>query len=113
MDGGNGSDSLLVNASHETDGISVSADAAGELFVRANSDRFFLDAVNMERVIATGGSGDDFLGGGNGKDTLVAGLGSDHLAGGGGRDRLTGGAGNDGFLFGPGYGRRHGRQFPG
>jgi Ca2+-binding RTX toxin-like protein len=74
VSGGNGSDTLLVDAN-----VLLSADLRGG---------------NGKDVLG-GGSGDDQLDGGNGNDVLSGGLGADVLLGGNGKDALDGGDGDD------------------
>jgi Ca2+-binding RTX toxin-like protein len=74
--------SMVVNASAETDGAAVYRLKGGR-----GADTL------------TGGAGNDLLDGGAGNDTLVGGAGNDSLTGGAGADVLTGGAGNDTFVY--------------
>jgi Ca2+-binding RTX toxin-like protein len=74
IDGGNGSDNLIVNW-----GISAPAVLIGG----KGNDVLF------------GGSGNDVLDGGAGADLVLGGAGNDLLDGGDGNDRLDGGAGDD------------------
>jgi Ca2+-binding RTX toxin-like protein len=74
--------SMVVNASAETDGTAVYRLKGGR-----GADTL------------TGGAGNDLLDGGAGNDTLVGGAGNDSLTGGAGADVLTGGAGNDTFVY--------------
>lgn len=50
----------------------------------------------------TGGDGNDLLVGGNGKDSLLGGLGNDSLNGGNGKDHLDGGLGTNVIISGKG-----------
>jgi|GEM_PF-3282274 len=103
IDGGDGTDSLRETADTDftlTDGTLQSAATGTDTF------------TNIERVILTGGNGDNqidasgysgiaFLYGGEGNDTLIGGDGNDNLYGGEGNDTLIGGAGNN-RLYGGG-----------
>jgi Ca2+-binding RTX toxin-like protein len=112
-DGGLGTDTLVIDASAETQAVTLNAGFSPTFAVTSASGNFNIEAYNMEKVKFTGGSGidtasgngwDDELRGGGGTDTLNGGYGNDLLDGGdqndllrGGRgiDQLTGGNGND------------------
>jgi Ca2+-binding RTX toxin-like protein len=100
VDGGAGTDSLIVDASAETMGVQLFSGGSPTFQVRSSSGHFAVDAYNMETVTFTGGAGNDLLNGGAGNDVLTAGAGKDSLRGGGGNDSLTGGADADQFVFG-------------
>jgi len=98
--GGDGIDTLIVDATFE--GFPVQVFFTGSGFdVRSNSNRFFVDADNVERLNFEGtnsAKGDLVFGGGD-RDTLDGAGGKDTLNGGGGRDTLRGGEGRDIFDY--------------
>lgn len=98
---GAGLDTLLVDASAETQGLLVHPDAPGSTTfrVRSTSGNFLADVVNAERLAVTGGGGPDTLIGGAGTDRLTGGFGADTLTGGTGADFLSGGPGADTFNY--------------
>src|SRR5215469_13891586 len=59
VDGLAGIDTLVVNASTETDGIQVFTGGSPTIQVRSNSGNYYIDAYNMEKIQVTGGSGND------------------------------------------------------
>lgn len=63
IDGQGGTDTWVVDASHETLGVAFNAFATTISLwsVRSFSDNYKIDAYNMERVDFTGGRGDDFF----------------------------------------------------
>jgi Ca2+-binding RTX toxin-like protein len=77
VDGGTASDTLIVDASSETMGVQLTSGGSPTFAVRSNSGNFYVDAYNMEKVIATGGAGKDALWGGAGNDSLTGGAGAD------------------------------------
>ena len=99
VDGGAGTDTLIVDAASEAMGLQLYAGGSPTFQVRSNSGNFYVDAYNMESVVFTGGAGRDILNGGAGNDVLSGGDGNDSLRGGAGNDLLTGGAGADEFIF--------------
>ncbi|MCW5732798.1 MAG: hypothetical protein KIS73_01650 [Enhydrobacter sp.] len=117
VDGGLGIDTLIVDASAETQSVNMFSGLSPVLAVDSVSGRFDLDAYGVERAVFTGGRGndtavgldrddtlaggrgDDMLSGGDGDDTLDGGLQDDLLRGGRGADVLTGGDGKDVFDY--------------
>ncbi|MBX3570242.1 MAG: hypothetical protein KF914_19430 [Rhizobiaceae bacterium] len=117
VDGGLGTDTLVVNAAAETTGVQVSAGNSPNFSVRSTSGNFYLDAYSVEKLVFTGGSGNDSvigraladtistgggkdtISGGDGADTLDGGSDVDTLIGGRGADKLTGGTGTDLFDY--------------
>src|SRR5205085_2463949 len=77
VNGGAGSDTLVVNASAETDGVQLYSGAAPTFEVRSNSGNFYVDAYNMETVKFTGGSANDTIDTGNHGGTVNGGAGVD------------------------------------
>ena len=111
VNGGGGNDTLVVNASAETQGVTLSVAGSPHFLVRSVSGNFYLDAYGVEVVNFIGGSGgdsivgddaNDTLKGGGGDDTITGGIGKDTLAGGGGNDLLKGNGGNDNLNGGTG-----------
>jgi len=78
VNGGAGIDTLVVNASSETDGVQLFAGGFPTFQVRSNSGDFYVDAYNMERVIFTGGSGNDWINTGNHGGSVNGGAGVDY-----------------------------------
>jgi Ca2+-binding RTX toxin-like protein len=99
VDGGAGKDLLVVDASQERDGVGLFVQFGDGFGVRSASNKFIVDADNMERVRFTGGSGKDNAQGGAGKDELNGASGNDTLDGGLGSDTLDGNVGKDTFRF--------------
>jgi hypothetical protein len=77
VNGGNGIDTLIVDASGESQSVSLGVGGAPTYFVRSASNHFFVDAYDVEKVQFTGGSGDD---------TINTGAGGVSVQGGGGID---------------------------
>jgi Ca2+-binding RTX toxin-like protein len=117
VDGGAGTDLLVVDASAETGAVQVFAGSSPSFAVRSASGNFYVDAYSMEKLKFTGGSGidtvtgksaadsittnggNDILNGGDGNDVLNSGLGNDQLTGGRGADKMTSGDGADDFFY--------------
>src|SRR5688572_10501505 len=59
VDGLAGFDTLIVDASGETNGVQLFFGGSPTYAVPSNSANFYVDAYNMERVQFTGGSGAD------------------------------------------------------
>ncbi|HEV8679399.1 MAG TPA: hypothetical protein VGQ90_08495, partial [Stellaceae bacterium] len=76
VDGGAGTDTLIVNASAETDGVQLFS-GSSTFQVRSNSGNFYIDAGNMELVQFTGGSGNDSINTGNHGGSVDGGAGID------------------------------------
>jgi Ca2+-binding RTX toxin-like protein len=95
VDGGDGTDTLIVDVSGETLNTSVGTSASPTFFVRSDSGNYFVDAYNMEILRFNGGSGADTASGGADRDTLSGAVGDDVLSGGGAADVLNGDNGND------------------
>ena len=92
--GGTGVDTLLIDATGDTQGITSGASVTG-FFVSSVSGAFGVQAYEIEKVNITGGSGNDTLKGYTGDDVLRGGAGNDILEGGLGLDSFDGGAGVD------------------
>jgi Ca2+-binding RTX toxin-like protein len=117
VDGGAGTDLLIVDASAETTAVQVFAGTSPSFAVRSASGNFYVDAYSMEKLKFTGGSGidnvtgkaaadsittndgNDILSGGDGNDVLNSGLGDDQLVGGRGADKMASGGGADDFFY--------------
>jgi Ca2+-binding RTX toxin-like protein len=95
VDGGDGTDTLIVDVSGETLHTAVGTSASPTFFVRSDSGNYFVDAYNMEILRFSGGSGADTASGGADRDTLSGAVGDDVLSGGGAADVLNGDNGND------------------
>jgi len=96
VSGGAGDDTLVVNASSDTQGVSLTVAGNPHFLVRSVSGQFYLDAdAGVERVRFIGGSGDDTINGASENDTLKGGGGADSIVGGDGKDTLFGGNAND------------------
>jgi Ca2+-binding RTX toxin-like protein len=78
VDGGVGSDTLIVNASAETLGVQLFAGGAPRFAVRSDSGRFGVDAFNVERVQFTGGAGNDVINTDTAAGSVDGGGGIDH-----------------------------------
>jgi Ca2+-binding RTX toxin-like protein len=78
VDGGAGIDTLVVNASGETDGVQLFAGGSPTFQVRSNTGNFYVDAYNMERVNFTGGAGNDTINTGNHGGSVNGGAGVDY-----------------------------------
>ena len=110
VDGGAGTDTLLLNAINGALRVNLKAGFAtteGQTntivnFENVTGSNLFSDLIIGDRgdnVLSGGAGGDDTLRGGRGDDTLEGGDGADRLLGGAGRDELMGGKGED-FLHG-------------
>jgi Ca2+-binding RTX toxin-like protein len=77
VDGGDGIDTLVVNASAETGSMSLKHGLNPSYFVDSTSGNFDIDASNIEKVKFTSGAGDDFINTGRGGVTVDGGAGSD------------------------------------
>ncbi len=95
VDGGTGVDSLIVDTSAETADVQLFAGGSPSFGLFSDSGNFRVDAYNMEKIIFTGGSGNDTAGGLAQADTLDMGIGNDQASGGGGADTIAGGGGVD------------------
>jgi Ca2+-binding RTX toxin-like protein len=98
VDGGDGTDQLVVDYATAENGISYSnnsipAEGSGQIIESLNSAN--VSFSNIEVFNLTGSQFDDELFGGNSADTLKGNKGDDFIDGGKGRDRLDGGAGED------------------
>ena len=79
VDGGTGTDTLVVDASAEATGVFLSlAGVPASYFVRSDSGNFWVDTINMEKVKVTGGAGNDSLDTGKGGILVHGGGGIDH-----------------------------------
>jgi Ca2+-binding RTX toxin-like protein len=103
-DGGAGKDTLIFDASAETQAVQLFAGSSPSFSLRSTSGNFFADVYNVEIFDFTGGAGNDnatggdlneLLAGSAGDDALTGGAGADALTGGTGLDTLNGGDGND------------------
>src|SRR5215468_1431749 len=81
VDGLAGVDTLVVNASAETDGVQLFSGGSPTFQVRSNSGNFYVDAYNMEKVNFTGGSANDSIDTGNHGGIIDGGGGIDSWAG--------------------------------
>jgi Ca2+-binding RTX toxin-like protein len=94
IDGGNGSDTLFVDAAVSVPAVLIGGNGKDVLSGGSGDDR--LDGGNgVDRL--SGGGGSDTLLGGNGADELDGGDGDDALDGGRAKDHVTGGTGTDTF----------------
>src|SRR5262249_36493312 len=80
VDGGAGTDTLIVNAGAETQGVQLSSGGSPTFQVRSNSGNFYVDAYSMEKVQFTGGSGNDVINTANHGGTVDGGAGTDFWA---------------------------------
>jgi Ca2+-binding RTX toxin-like protein len=78
VDGGDGTDTLIVNASSESQSVFLSVGNAPTFAVNSDSGNFDVDAYNMEKVKFTGGSGADSISTGSFGGTVNGGGGIDH-----------------------------------
>ncbi|WP_342240021.1 beta strand repeat-containing protein [Inquilinus sp. OTU3971] len=78
VDGGAGSDTLVVYCATETLGVQLFTGGSPTYQVRSASNNFYVDAYNMEVVQFTGGSGADFIQTGTLGGTVNGGAGIDH-----------------------------------
>lgn len=123
LDGGAGSDALVLDFSAALRGVTTDVAPDGVLRVGGGTFRGFesIDLIGSGAAdtlvggpgggtldggagndVLRGGMGSDTLRGGTGDDRLEGGLGADSLFGGLGADRLEGGAGDDWLEGGPG-----------
>ncbi len=101
VDGGTGSDTLVVDASAETQAVLLGLSGVpASFYVRSDSGNVWVDTIGMESVVFTGGAGNDTATGGNSADTLRGGLGNDFLDGGIGADMMIGDGGDDTYIVG-------------
>src|SRR5262245_3818581 len=77
VDGLAGVDTLVVNATGETDGVQLFSASSPTFQVRSNSGNFYVDAYNMEKIQFTGGSAGDFIDTGNHAGSVDGGGGND------------------------------------
>ena len=78
VDGGTGTDTLVVNAGAETQAVQLFAGLSPSYQVRSNSGNFYVDAYNVELVNFTGGSGNDSINTGERGGAVNGGGGIDH-----------------------------------
>lgn len=76
-DGGDGTDTLIVHAERERDGVGLGTVTDG-FFVRSTSNRIFVDAVDFERVEFFGGFGDDVINTGAGAKIVRGDVGAEN-----------------------------------
>ncbi|MDE2620343.1 MAG: hypothetical protein KGL54_09300 [Sphingomonadales bacterium] len=98
LDGGAGSDALVLDFSAALGGVTTDVGSDGVLRVGGGTFRSFetIDLIGSGAAdTLVGGPGGGTLDGGGGNDVLRGGIGSDTLRGGAGNDWLEGGAGND------------------
>lgn len=95
LNGGDGQDTLMLNLSASA--AAVMLDLSDSTVQQALADGTTI--VNVEKLLFTGGAGNDQITGGQFADSLAGGDGDDILAGGGGGDSLDGGAGSDTAVF--------------
>jgi Ca2+-binding RTX toxin-like protein len=76
-DGGTGIDTLIVDASAETQAVTLHAGTSPTFSVTSTSGNFSLEAYNIEKVKFTGGSGNDTINTGAGGVTVDGGGGID------------------------------------
>ena len=120
LDGGAGSDALVLDFSAALRGVTTDAGSDGVLRVAGGTFRGFetIDLIGSGAAdtlvggagggTLDGGGGNDLLRGGNGPDTLRGGTGDDRLEGGAGNDALEGGLGADSLFGGLGADRLDG-----
>jgi len=77
VDGGTGNDTLVVDASAETQAVQLFTGGSPTFQVRSTSGNLYVDAYNMERVQFTGGSGNDQISTGERGGTVNGGAGID------------------------------------
>lgn len=118
-EGGDGTDTIVVNGSSETEEFTANANGNRVRFDRVSPAPFSLDIGGSEKLqVAAKGGNDGFVGGaglaglvavtvdgGEGNDNLRGGDGNDFLLGGSGNDVVAGGRGNDVALLGAGNDR--------
>ena len=124
-EGGDGSDTVVVNGGNGTEVFSATANGTRVRFDRLSPAPFALDIGSSEnlllnanggddafsasgdlaaliRITVDGGAGNDTLLGSNGADTLLGGDGNDFVDGRQGNDTVQLGAGDDTFQWDPG-----------
>jgi Ca2+-binding RTX toxin-like protein len=99
--GGEGVDTLSVDATAETGAVNVGWSGSA-FFITSTSNNIKVDAFSVERVRLFGGQGNDAAAGGDQWDTFTGGGGNDTLSGAGGADALEGDNGNDSLFGGAG-----------
>lgn len=99
IDGGSGVDLAVVSRLISFAPLVIDVSNPGAMQTLADGTTL----VNVERLEAYGGFGDDVLTGGAFSDVLVGGAGRDRLTGGGGDDLLSGLLGNDRIDGGEGH----------
>src|SRR6187431_291857 len=77
VDGLAGIDTLIVDASTESDGVQLISGGSPTFEVRSNSGNYHIDAYHMERVEFTGGSANDTINTGNHGGAVRGGAGID------------------------------------
>jgi Ca2+-binding RTX toxin-like protein len=78
LDGGDGVDTFVVNASSETQTVNLFDSGSPSWYVTSTTNNFRIDAYNVEKVKFTGGSGDDYINSASGGVSLNGGAGNDH-----------------------------------
>ena len=91
LDGGDGSDTLLLDLSAQTGGVTIDISSPGIAQVLADG----ASILHVEALQFSGGAGADTVTGGIGADLINGGAGDDVLAGGVGDDTLQGADGYD------------------
>ncbi|CAN5268187.1 hypothetical protein BH10PSE7_BH10PSE7_36710 [soil metagenome] len=97
--GGDGFDTLVVDAAAEAKSITVSVAGSPTFFITSESHRFNIEGFNIERVNVSGGSAGDVMTGGAAADIFDGNGGADTINGGLGADSLAGGFGADRFVY--------------
>jgi Ca2+-binding RTX toxin-like protein len=77
VDGGTGNDTLVVDASAETQAVQLFTGGSPTFQLRSTSGNLYVDAYNMERVQFTGGSGNDQISTGERGGSVNGGAGID------------------------------------
>jgi Ca2+-binding RTX toxin-like protein len=93
--GDSGTDTLTMNFS----GVASSTNLTGGYYGSGSGYFAGMSYSGIERLVATGGAGNDGITGVDGDDALNGGAGNDTLIGYAGADDLTGGAGSDLFRY--------------
>ena len=78
VDGGSGTDTLVVDASSETLSVQLVYGGSPSFSVFSDSGNFRIDAYNIEVIKFTGGSGDDIINSGERGGTVNGNGGIDH-----------------------------------
>lgn len=102
VDGGAGTDALVVDASAETLSVQLFAGGSPTFQVRSTTGNFYIDAYNMETVTFLGSSAGDTITGNTGADILNGRAGADAIDGGLGDDKIDGGTEADSIRGGRG-----------